>query len=85
MTLADRQNDRIGGHIAGEHPGSLTGAAPGSPAMCGSATFAIEVSKTSMNAAKATVAAISHGFDFGFHCVQSQPSAFILILPIGFV
>jgi hypothetical protein len=38
-----------------------------------------------MNAAKATVAAISHGFDFGFHCVQSQPSAFILILPIGFV
>ena len=47
--------------------------------------FAIEVSKTSMNAAKATVAAISHGFDFGFHCVQSQPSAFILILLIGFV
>jgi hypothetical protein len=45
--------------------------------------FAIEVSKTSMNAAKATVAAISHGFDFGFHCVLSPPSAFILFLPMA--
>jgi hypothetical protein len=36
-----------------------------------------------MNAAKATVAAISHGFDFGFHCVLSPPSAFILFLPMA--
>ena len=40
--------------------------APRLPAMCGSATFAIEVSSTSMKAAKATVAAISHGFVRGF-------------------
>src|SRR6202012_3033254 len=29
----------------------------------------MEVSRTSMKAARATVAAISHGLDFGFHCV----------------
>src|ERR1700722_2655949 len=40
--------------------------APRSPAMCGSATFAMEVSRTSIKAASATVAAISHGFAFGF-------------------
>jgi hypothetical protein len=51
--------------------------------MCGSATFAIEVSKTSMNAGKATVPAISHGFDYGFYCVLSPPSAFILFLQIA--
>jgi hypothetical protein len=54
-----------------------------SPAMCGSATFAIEVSKPSMNAAKATFAPISHGFDCGFYCVLSPPSAFILFLQIA--
>src|SRR5713226_8349916 len=31
------------------------------PAMCGSATFAIEVSSTSMNVAIVTVSAITHG------------------------
>src|ERR1700722_20967558 len=35
--------------------------------MCGSATFAMEVSRASIKAANATVAAISHGFAFGFH------------------
>ena len=35
--------------------------------MCGKATLAIEVSSTSMNAASATVMAISHGFTLGFH------------------
>jgi hypothetical protein len=28
----------------------------------------MEVSRTSMKAANATVAAINHGFAFGFHC-----------------
>src|SRR6202051_2782023 len=36
--------------------------------MCGRATFAIDVSSTSMKAAIATVAAIIHGLNFGFHC-----------------
>jgi len=31
------------------------------PAMCGSATFAIDVSSTSMNVASVTVMAITHG------------------------
>src|SRR6201994_1201372 len=43
--------------------------APRLPAMCGRATLAMEVSSTSMNAARATVAAISHGFVRGFHAV----------------
>src|SRR5437899_8987806 len=34
------------------------------PAMCGSATFAIEVSSTSMNVASVTVTAITHGLIF---------------------
>src|ERR1035438_2578117 len=36
--------------------------------MCGRATFAIDVSSTSMKAAIATVAAMIHGLNFGFHC-----------------
>src|SRR6202171_2079688 len=36
--------------------------------MCGRATLAIEVSSTSMKAAIATVAAMIHGLNFGFHC-----------------
>jgi hypothetical protein len=35
--------------------------------MCGSATLAMEVSSTSMNAASATVMAISQGLTRGFH------------------
>ena len=35
--------------------------------MWGRATFAMEVSSTSIKAASATVAAISQGFVFGFH------------------
>ena len=41
--------------------------APRLPAMWGKATLAMVVSSTSMNAASATVAAISHGFTRGFH------------------
>ena len=41
--------------------------APRLPAIWGNATLAMEVSSTSMNAASATVAAISHGFIRGFH------------------
>src|SRR4051794_38376011 len=37
------------------------------PAMCGSATFAIELSSASMKVASVTVIAISHGFARGFH------------------
>ncbi len=41
--------------------------APRFPAMWGSATFAMLVSRTSMKAAMATTTAISHGLNFGFH------------------
>ncbi len=47
--------------------------APRSPAICGRATFAMLVSSTSMNAARATTTAISHGLDFG--CQISVSSA----------
>jgi hypothetical protein len=40
--------------------------APSEPAMWGSATLAIEVSSTSIKAARATVIAISQGFTRGF-------------------
>ncbi len=43
--------------------------------MYGKATFAMEVSSTSMNAAIATVAAITHGFVFGFHAVMGTAAA----------
>ena len=49
--------------------------APRPPAMYGSATFAIEVSSTSIKAAIATVAAITHGFVFGFHAVMGTAAA----------
>jgi hypothetical protein len=39
--------------------------------MCGKATLAIEVSSTSINAASATVMAISHGLTLGFQAVVS--------------
>ena len=35
--------------------------------MCGRATLAMEVSRTSMKAARATVAAMSQGLTLGFH------------------
>jgi hypothetical protein len=50
-----------------------------------SATFAMEVSRTSMKAARATVAAINHGFDLGFHYVLLSTSAVIHLLPVVFV
>ena len=40
--------------------------APRSPARCGSATLAMLVSRTSMNAAIATTTAIAQGLNFGF-------------------
>src|ERR1700739_1669092 len=40
--------------------------APRSPARCGSATVAMLVSSTSINAAIATTTAIAHGLYFGF-------------------
>src|SRR6266436_6799974 len=39
--------------------------APRSPAICGSATFAMLVSRTSMNAARETTTAINQGFIAG--------------------
>src|SRR5258708_5515205 len=48
--------------------------------MCGRATFAIEVSRTSMKAASATVAAISQGLALGFHCSLLPASAAIHFL-----
>ena len=41
--------------------------APRFPEMCGRATFAMLVSRTSMKAAMATTTAINHGLNFGFH------------------
>jgi hypothetical protein len=49
--------------------------APKPPAMYGSATLAMEVSSTSMKAAIATVAAMTHGFVFGFHAVMGTAAA----------
>src|SRR6185437_12723713 len=40
---------------------------PSPPAMCGSDTFAMELSSTSMNVANVTVIATIHGFTRGFH------------------
>src|SRR5260221_5646012 len=48
--------------------------------MCGSATFAMEVSRTSMKAARATVAAISQGLTSGFHCPLLPAAAVIRFL-----
>ena len=43
--------------------------------MYGSATFAMEVSSTSMKAAIATVTAIIQGFVFGFHVTVGTAAA----------
>ena len=64
--------------------------APSPPAMYGSATFAMEVSSTSMKAAIATVTAITHGFVFGFHIAVGTAAAAAAIsllssLPDGLV
>ena len=58
--------------------------------MYGSATFAMEVSSTSMKAAIATVTAITHGFVFGFHIAVGTAAAAAAIsllssLPDGLV
>src|ERR1700733_4897744 len=44
--------------------------APRFPAICGSATFAILVSSTSIKAASDTTNAISQGFTLGFHAAS---------------
>ncbi len=38
--------------------------APSEPEICGSATFAMEVSRTSIKVASVTVSAITHGLTF---------------------
>ena len=48
--------------------------------MWGRATLAIEVSSTSMNAASATVMAISHGLTRGFHCADDAASGFVTVV-----
>jgi len=51
------------------------------PAICGSATFAIEVSSTSMKVASVTVSAINHGLWLGFHsCVIGLQQLCIRVL-----
>ncbi len=55
--------------------------APRVPAMCGRATLAMEVSSTSMNAASATVMAISQGLTRGFH--RAAYRAAIGHVPLG--
>src|ERR1700683_1489566 len=58
--------------------------APRLPAMGGSATFAIEVSSTSIKAARATVAAMSHGFVLGFqaYIAAFAADALAVVVPI---
>src|ERR1700722_12828329 len=51
--------------------------APSPPAMCGSATFAIEESSTSMNVASVTVIATIHGFTRGRHGRSTVVGAFV--------
>ena len=45
--------------------------APRLPAMCGKATLAISVSRTSMKAARATTIPISQGLTFGFQAARA--------------
>ena len=54
--------------------------APRLPAIWGRATLAMEVSRTSMKAASATVAAISHGFTRGFHAVCASAFGFCTVV-----
>jgi len=49
--------------------------APRLPAMCGKATFAMEVSSTSMNVASVTVSAMIHGLTAGGTYARSAGSA----------
>lgn len=56
--------------------------APRFPAICGSATLAMDVSSTSMNAASATVAAMIQGLTLGFHCASAAPGK---IVPLALV
>ena len=60
-----RENDRVGHEIAGQDPGRFVRRRGRLPAMCGSETFATEVSSTSMKVASMTDAAISHGLWLG--------------------
>jgi hypothetical protein len=50
--------------------------APSEPPMWGRATLAMEVSSTSMNAASATVMAISQGLTLGFQATGSARLGF---------
>ena len=58
--------------------------APRLPAICGSATLAMEVSSTSMNAARATVAAMTQGLTRGRQrsCATSFGSATVSLVAI---
>src|SRR5580704_12502072 len=49
--------------------------APRLPAICGSATLAMEVSSTSMNVASVTVSATSHGLWLGCQASRAAGSA----------
>src|ERR1700722_2911185 len=52
--------------------------APRFPPICGSATFAILVSRTSIKAASDTTNAISQGFSLGFHAACAKAPALAL-------
>src|ERR1700722_3604884 len=55
--------------------------APRFPAICGSATFAMLVSSTSIKAASDTTNAISQGFTLGFHAACARAPALALTDP----
>ena len=52
--------------------------APKQPAMCGSATLAMEVSNTSMKVANVTVRAISHGLWRGRQVAMSKDESAVI-------
>src|SRR5580700_671168 len=53
--------------------------APKLPAMCGKATLAMLVSRTSMNAAIATTTAMSHGLNFAFQGPVAGPAIVVSV------
>src|ERR1700742_2831618 len=56
---------------------------PSPPAMCGSETFAMELSSTSMNVASVTVIATIHGFTRGRHAAAGAATGWETLETLG--
>ena len=79
------KDDCVGYEIGSENPSAFVKLAPRLPAICGRATLAMLVSRTSMKAARATVAAMSHGLVRGRHAACAASSAVAESATAGFV